>query len=151
MDFFAIGTDVYLGTGATVATHGPWTSAGCVVQAKPSGLTRAFREKRPCLNAASRLIKRVPGAVTPSPVTVTLEFDATQYDAIKARLETEDTVPVAVVLGDSDKAQVQTCWVESLDILELVDEGDVQMTVSFMPANEEDLALVAAATVTGGS
>lgn len=150
-DFFAIGTDVFIGSGTVAATPGTWTSAGCVVSAKPSGKTKSFREKRPCLNSPNRKVKRVPGSVTESAVNVTLEFDVTQFEELWALLDTDDTVPVAVVIGDTGKAQKGTYWIESIDIPDLVDEGDVQMTVSFIPANEDDIELVNANTITGGS
>jgi hypothetical protein len=119
------------------------------VDVTPNTIAQSFRDVRPCLNAeAPRVVKKKPTTIDYGSFGVTLRFDATKYDAIKTALEGQGTKPIAVILGDTTKALVATCYVENLGIPQLAEDGEVTMTVSFLI--DDDFDSVAASTVVGG-
>lgn len=149
MEYFAIGSDLLMGAGSTVASPSTITSIGCVIDVTPNTVSRTFNEVRPCLNSTDRTVKKKPGQVDYGVFFVTLRFSDTQYDAILALLVAGTKKPVFEKLGDTGKALGAMVYVESLGVPQLVEDGEVQMTVSFMIDSEFDL--VTAPTVGGGS
>jgi hypothetical protein len=147
MEFFAIGSDVYLGVGATVAASTTWAGLGCIVNVTPNTITRTFKDVPPCLNATNRKVKKRPHTIDYGSYVVKIRFDATKYDTVKTLLETGVTKGVAVVLGDTTKAKVATCYVESLGIPDLNEESEVEMDITFL-INDDD-AVVASSTIIG--
>lgn len=140
MEYFAEGSDLYIGDHATVDDTTAWTSVGCVITVTPNTITQSFNEVRPCLNATDRKVKKKPNAIDYGSFGVTFRFNATQYESVKAILVAQTTKAVAAVLGDTGKAFVGSCYVESLGVPELAENGEVTITASFMINDEFDTA-----------
>lgn len=149
MEYFAIGSDLRLGTGTSVAAPGTITSAGCVISQTPNTITRSFSEVRPCLNATDRTVKKRPTTVDFGTFAVRLRFAETLWNTLEGYLTAGTKKPVFEVLGDTGKAFGAMCYVETMGVPELNEEGEVEINVTFMLDSEFDL--VAAPAVGGGA
>ena len=138
-EYFAVGSNLLIASGVSVAVPGTWSSIGCIVDVTPNTVARSFTDVRPCLNATDRKVKKKPGSVDFGSFGVTLRFSDTQYESILAILVAGTTKPIAEILGDTGKALAAMCYVESLGVPQLVEDGEVQMTVSFLIDDTFDL------------
>lgn len=138
-EHFAVGSDLFIATGTSVASPGTWASIGCVVTVTPNTVAMSFTDVRPCLNATDRKVKKKPGAVDYGNFGVKVRFDETQYETILGYLKAGTKKVVAEKLGDTGSALAGLCFVESIGVPELNEDGEVEMDISFLIDDEFDL------------